>query len=197
MWRSRRRVCASSGLRFNKPGLTSRSQQYEAPAESELPLRKAMSTTRKPTRLDPKSPSLANVSPEMYGKRNVPNDAELEAQALLKPTLKTRKRKSRTARPHLICAAAVTKRAKPPYNPKPQSRCQQFKEGFASDPSDIESALWLARLYRLQNQHDKAEEVLRGILKKRFRERGGSRAADAIAPRSRQGRLTRSRFSKA
>src|SRR5262249_5810745 len=31
--------------------------------------------------------------------------------------------------------------------------------------ADTESALWLARLYRLQNKHDKAEEVLRGILK--------------------------------
>jgi tetratricopeptide (TPR) repeat protein len=33
------------------------------------------------------------------------------------------------------------------------------------DPSDTESALWLARLYRLKNEHDKAEQVLKGILK--------------------------------
>jgi tetratricopeptide (TPR) repeat protein len=33
------------------------------------------------------------------------------------------------------------------------------------DPTDSESALWLARLYRLRNEHDKAEEVLRSLLK--------------------------------
>src|SRR5438477_3056202 len=42
---------------------------------------------------------------------------------------------------------------------------EQFKEVVRLDPTDAESALWLARLYRLQNQHDKAEEVLRVLLK--------------------------------
>src|SRR5262249_26998367 len=32
------------------------------------------------------------------------------------------------------------------------------------DPSDIDSALWLARLYRLQNAPESAEEVLQHIL---------------------------------
>ena len=39
------------------------------------------------------------------------------------------------------------------------------QEIYRLDPSDAESALWLARLYRLRNEHDKAEEVLRAILK--------------------------------
>ena len=42
---------------------------------------------------------------------------------------------------------------------------EQFKEVVRLDPADTESALWLARLYRLQNRHDQAENVLRGILK--------------------------------
>jgi len=42
---------------------------------------------------------------------------------------------------------------------------EQFKEVVKLDPSDTESALWLARLYRLQNRHEQAEGVLRGILK--------------------------------
>ena len=42
---------------------------------------------------------------------------------------------------------------------------EQYKEIYRLEPSDTESALWLARLYRLRNEHDKAEEVLRGILK--------------------------------
>src|SRR5258707_7683708 len=42
---------------------------------------------------------------------------------------------------------------------------EQYKEIYRLDPSDTESALWLTRLYRLRNEHDKAEAVLRGILK--------------------------------
>ncbi|MBA0085036.1 MAG: tetratricopeptide repeat protein, partial [Acidobacteria bacterium Pan2503] len=42
---------------------------------------------------------------------------------------------------------------------------EQFREINRLDPTDTESALWLARLYRLKNEHDKSEEVLRGILK--------------------------------
>src|SRR6202043_412406 len=42
---------------------------------------------------------------------------------------------------------------------------EQYKEIYRLDPSDTESALWLTRPYRLRNEHDKAEAVLRGILK--------------------------------
>src|SRR5437764_13052803 len=42
---------------------------------------------------------------------------------------------------------------------------EQFREINRLDPADTESALWLARLYRLKNEHDKSEKVLRGILK--------------------------------
>ena len=42
---------------------------------------------------------------------------------------------------------------------------EQYKEVYRLDPADSESALWLARLYRLRNEHDKAEDVLRSLLK--------------------------------
>jgi tetratricopeptide (TPR) repeat protein len=41
---------------------------------------------------------------------------------------------------------------------------EQFKEILRIDPKDSQSALWLARLYRFENEHEKAEETLRGIL---------------------------------
>jgi len=41
---------------------------------------------------------------------------------------------------------------------------EQFREIIRLDPSDEDSAIWLARLYRLSNQHDQAEKVLRGVL---------------------------------
>jgi len=42
---------------------------------------------------------------------------------------------------------------------------EQYREINRLDPSDTESALWLARLYRLKNEHDQAEQVLRTILR--------------------------------
>src|SRR6202035_344826 len=42
---------------------------------------------------------------------------------------------------------------------------EQYKEIYRLEPSDTEAALWLARLYRLRNEHDKAGQVLRGIWK--------------------------------
>ncbi|HMD33037.1 MAG TPA: tetratricopeptide repeat protein [Candidatus Acidoferrales bacterium] len=42
---------------------------------------------------------------------------------------------------------------------------EQYREIVRLDPTDLESALWLARLYRLAQQDDKAEPVLRALLK--------------------------------
>lgn len=42
---------------------------------------------------------------------------------------------------------------------------EQFQFILKLDPRDTYSALWLARLYRFQNQHDEAEKVLRNVLK--------------------------------
>lgn len=41
---------------------------------------------------------------------------------------------------------------------------EQFQDILALQPDDSYSALWLARLYRFENQHDEAEKVLRSIL---------------------------------
>jgi tetratricopeptide (TPR) repeat protein len=40
----------------------------------------------------------------------------------------------------------------------------QLTEVVRLDPSDDDSAIWLARLYRANNQHDQAEQILRAIL---------------------------------
>jgi tetratricopeptide (TPR) repeat protein len=41
---------------------------------------------------------------------------------------------------------------------------EQFQAILTLQPDDSYSALWLARLYRLENEHGQAEKVLRGIL---------------------------------
>jgi len=40
----------------------------------------------------------------------------------------------------------------------------QFSEIVRLDPADEESAIWLARLYRLTNRHVQAEHVLRDVI---------------------------------
>jgi tetratricopeptide (TPR) repeat protein len=40
----------------------------------------------------------------------------------------------------------------------------QYREILRLDPTDTDAALWLARLYRLENEHEKAEAVLRSLL---------------------------------
>jgi tetratricopeptide (TPR) repeat protein len=41
---------------------------------------------------------------------------------------------------------------------------EQYREILRLDPMDSDAALWLARLYRLQNEHEQAETVLRTLL---------------------------------
>jgi tetratricopeptide (TPR) repeat protein len=41
---------------------------------------------------------------------------------------------------------------------------EQYKEILRLDSTDTDASLWLARLYRLQNEHDQAEGVLRVLL---------------------------------
>ena len=50
----------------------------------------------------------------------------------------------------------------------------QLREIVRLDPSDIESALWLARLLRLDNQDDQAEQVLRALLAKDPQNKGAA-----------------------
>jgi tetratricopeptide (TPR) repeat protein len=50
----------------------------------------------------------------------------------------------------------------------------QLREIVRLDPSDGESALWLARLLRLDNQDGQAEQVLRGVLAKDPQNKGAA-----------------------
>jgi tetratricopeptide (TPR) repeat protein len=47
-----------------------------------------------------------------------------------------------------------------------EKAAEQFHAILRLDPRDTSSALWLARLYRFENQHAEAEKVLRGILER-------------------------------
>jgi tetratricopeptide (TPR) repeat protein len=136
-------------------------QQYEQTSRSEYATQ-AIEYYKKAYALDPKSPVIGERLAEMYWKAQRVHEAEAEAQGLLKRDpndVQTRR-----------LLGHIYLRSLGESNGNGQSEAvtravEQFKEVVKLDPADTESALWLARLYRLQNKHDQAEGVLRGILK--------------------------------
>ena len=137
-------------------------QQYEATSRSEFATR-AIDYYKKAYAIDPKSPVIGERLAEMYWKAQRVHEAEVEAQALLK-------RDPNDAQTRRLLGHIYLRSLGNPGEASGQSETvnraiEQFKEVVRLDPNDTESVLWLARLYRLENQHDKAEEVLRSLIK--------------------------------
>jgi tetratricopeptide (TPR) repeat protein len=136
-------------------------QQYEQTSRSEYATQ-AIEYYKKAYALDPKSPVIGERLAEMYWKAQRVREAESEAKGILQRDpndVQTRR-----------LLGHIYLRSLGDANGSGQSEAvtravEQFKEVVRLDPADAESALWLARLYRLQNKHDQAEVVLRGILK--------------------------------
>jgi tetratricopeptide (TPR) repeat protein len=137
-------------------------KQYEDTSRSEYATQ-AIEYYKKAYALDPKSPVIGERLAEMYWKAQRVHDAELEAQALLKRNPEDAQ--TRRLLGHIYLRSLGNAGESTGQSETVNRAVEQFKEVVRLDPTDIESALWLARLYRLQNQHGKAEEVLRGILK--------------------------------
>src|SRR5271154_6857793 len=137
-------------------------QQYEATSRSEYATQ-AIDSYKKAYALDPKSPAIGERLAEMYWKAQRIRDAVDEATEILKRDPNNLAPRRLLGRIYLRSlgdfsvgngnSEAVAK------------AIEQYREIYRVEPEDTESALWLARLYRLRNDPDKAEEVLRGILK--------------------------------
>jgi tetratricopeptide (TPR) repeat protein len=137
-------------------------QQYETTSKPEFATQ-AIDAYKKAYALDPKSPVIGERLAEMYWKAQRTHEAVTEAQALLKRDPNDIQSRRLLGRIYLRSLgdfsvgngqSEIVERA-----------IEQYAEIYRLDPGDAESALWLARLYRLRNEHDKAESVLRGMLK--------------------------------
>jgi tetratricopeptide (TPR) repeat protein len=137
-------------------------QQYEATSRSEYATQ-AIDYYKKAYALDPKSPVIGERLAEMYWKAQRVHEAELEAQSLLKRNPDDAQ--TRRLLGHIYLRSLGNAGESTGQSETVSHAIEQFKEIVRLDPTDTESALWLARLYRLQNRHEKAEDVLRGILK--------------------------------
>src|SRR6266702_141362 len=137
-------------------------QQYEATSTAEYAT-KAIEAYKKAYALDPKSQVIGERLAEMYWKAQRIHDAVAEAQGILKRDPDNVQSRGLLGRIYLRSLGDVSA-----GNGQPETvnrAIEQYREINRLDPSDTESALWLARLYRLKNEHDKAEQVLRSILR--------------------------------
>ncbi|HKN76096.1 MAG TPA: tetratricopeptide repeat protein [Candidatus Acidoferrum sp.] len=136
-------------------------QQYEATNQPEFATQ-AIDAYKKAYALDPKSPVIGERLAEMYWKAQRVHEAVTEAQELLKRDPNDLQTRRLLGRIYLRSLGDLSSSAQ---SDMAQRAIEQYSEVYRLDPTDSESALWLARLYRLRNEHDKAEEVLRGLLK--------------------------------
>src|SRR5438132_7435532 len=137
-------------------------QQYEATSHAEYAT-KAIEAYKKAYALDPKSQVIGERLAEMYWKAQRIHDAVAEAQEILKRDPDSVQSRRLLGRIYLRSLGDVSSsNGQPETVAKP---IEQYREIHRLDPADAESELWLARLYRLKNEHDNAEQVLRSILK--------------------------------
>jgi tetratricopeptide (TPR) repeat protein len=137
-------------------------EQYQATSRPE-DATQAIEFYKKAYALDPESPIIGERLAEMYWESQRVQDAEAEAHEILKRD--PNNVQTRRLLGHIYLRSLGDPRAVSGQSDMVAKAVEQFREVVRLDPSDTESALWLARLYRLQNDPDKAEEVLRGILK--------------------------------
>lgn len=137
-------------------------QQYENTSKAEF-ASQAIDFYKKAYALDPKSPVIGERLAEMYWKAQRIREAVAEAQGILKRDPDDVPTRRLLARIYLRSLGDLS--AGSGQSEVAAKAIEQYREIFRLDPSDTESALWLARLYRLRNEHEKAGEVLRGILK--------------------------------
>jgi tetratricopeptide (TPR) repeat protein len=137
-------------------------QQYEATSNAEFAT-KSIEAYKKAYALDPKSQVIGERLAEMYWKAQRIHDAVTEAQEILKRDPDNVQSRRLLGRIYLRSLGDVS--AGNAQSETVTKAIEQYREIHRLDPSDAESALWLARLYRLKNEHEQAEQVLRSILK--------------------------------
>ncbi len=138
-------------------------QQFENTSKAEFATQ-AIDFYKKAYALDPKSPVIGERLAEMYWKAQRVHDAVAEAQGVLKRDPNDVPTRRLLARIYVRSLGDLNSGGSGQSEVAGRA-IEQYKEIYRLDPGDAESALWLARLYRLRNEHDKAEEVLRGLLK--------------------------------
>ncbi|HWN74968.1 MAG TPA: tetratricopeptide repeat protein [Candidatus Udaeobacter sp.] len=137
-------------------------QQYEQTGAGEYASR-AIDSYKKAYVVDPTSPIIGERLAEMYWKAQRVHEAVTEANEVLK-------RNPDDLPTHRLLALVYLRSLGDINGNNIQSETivkaiQEYNAVHRLDPSDQEVTIWLARLYRLHNEPEKAEGVLRDLLK--------------------------------
>jgi tetratricopeptide (TPR) repeat protein len=136
--------------------------QYEQTSQSEYATR-AIEAYKKAYSIDPKSPIIGERLAEMYWKAQRVHDAVTEATEILKRDPNDLATHKLLGRIYLRSLGDING-SSGAQSEMVGKAIAEFSEVHRLDPSDAESSLWLARLYRLHNEPEKAEQVLRAML---------------------------------
>jgi tetratricopeptide (TPR) repeat protein len=135
--------------------------QYEQTSQPDI-ASKAIEAYKKAYAIDPKSPIIGERLAEMYWKAQRVRDAVNEANEILKHEPNDLPTHRLLARIYLRSLGDINGSAV--QTEMVVKAIAEYFEVHRLDPGDQEAALWLARLYRLHNEPDKAAEVLRKML---------------------------------
>ena len=152
-------------------------QQYEAGSRAEFATQ-AIEAYKKAYALDPKSPVIGERLAEIYWKAQRIREAVDEANEILQRNPSDLAPRRLLGRIYLRSLGDFS--AGSGQSETVAKAIEQFREIYRVDPEDLESALWLARLYRLRNDPAEAEQVLRAILRRDTDNEAGRRTVDAI-----------------
>jgi tetratricopeptide (TPR) repeat protein len=135
--------------------------EYEVSSSSD-DADQAIGYFKKAFEIDPSSDVIGEQLAEMYFQSQRIRDAVLEAQGLIQRDPNNLGARRLLARIYVRTLGDLS--GSSGQRDTVQLAADQYKEILRLDPTDTDSALWLARLYRLQDKSDDAEHTLRDIL---------------------------------
>jgi tetratricopeptide (TPR) repeat protein len=137
--------------------------QFEQTSQHEYATR-AIEAYKKAYALDPQSPIIGERLAEMYWKAQRIHDAVVEATEILKRDPNDLPTHHLLARIYLRSLGDINNTGSAAQMETVGKALAEYREVHRLDPTDQEASLWLARLYRLHNEPEKAEQVLRTLL---------------------------------
>ena len=137
--------------------------QYEQTSQPDY-ASKAIDAYKKAYAIDPESPTIGERLSEMYWKAQRVREAVNGANEILKRDPNDLPTHRLLARIYLRSLGDINGSGGVQLEAVGRA-IAEYSEVHRLDPNDQEATLWLARLYRLHNDPDKAEQVLQGMLK--------------------------------
>jgi tetratricopeptide (TPR) repeat protein len=136
-------------------------QQYEMSTSADMAT-DSIESYKKALALDPNSAVIRERLAEIYAKSQRIHDAVVQAQEALKIDPDDADAHRLLARIYVRTLGDMT--AGEVQQENLAKAVEQFQAILKTEPNDTYTLLWLARLYRFQNQHGEAEKALRQIL---------------------------------